>query len=161
MLVIHDAIRRDLWLKLAVGLVLLAVGFGLLLFFFKKYNLLAALGLGMSLPGGWCLREFVRRPKVEDDALWQVLHRRQKQIVWVYVQEEQLMPFGMLLAERGTLFVMMLDGSELSLAMPSRKLRLAVHFLRRLLPHAAFGFSLERRQQFEQDPSLLVRDELK
>lgn len=156
MSVIHDGIRRDLWLKLAVGLVLLAAGFGLAMVFYKKYNLLAVLGMGLALPGAWFVREWVRRPRVEDDALWQVLHRAPKQVVWVYTQEERLMPLGLFLAERGTLFIMLLDGSELTLALPARKLKLASHYLRRLLPHAVFGFSVERKQQFESNPSLLV-----
>ncbi len=157
MLVIRDAIRRDLWLKLAVGLALLAAGLGMAEVFYQKYNLLAVLGVGVALPGAWFVREWVRRPRFEDDPLWQVLHRAPKQVVWVYTQEERLMPVGLLLAERGTLYVMLLDGSELTLALPARKLKLASHYLHRLLPHAAFGFSLERRLKFEQDPSLLVR----
>ncbi|MBK9015165.1 MAG: hypothetical protein IPM82_14455 [Saprospiraceae bacterium] len=157
MLTIREAIRRDLWLKLAVGLVLLVSGLSLTAVFYQKYSLLAALGLGVALPGAWFLREYLRRPKVEDDPLWQVLHRRPRHIVWIYTQEERLMPFGMLLSERGTLFVMLLDGSELTLALPTKKLKLASHFLQRLLPHAAFGFSQERKQQFEVNPALLVR----
>lgn len=157
--VIRDAIRRDLWLKLAVGLGLLAAGLGMAAVFYQKYNLLAVLGVGVALPGAWFVREWVRRPRVEDDPLWQVLHRAPKQVVWVYTQEERLMPFGMLLTERGTLYIMLLDGSELTLALPTRKLRLASHYLHRLLPHAAFGFSQERKQQFETDPTLLVKPE--
>lgn len=157
MLTIREGIQRDLWLKLAVGVVLLVAGLALTTYFYQKYNLLAVLGLGLALPGAWCLREYLRRPKVEDDLLWQTLHRRPRQVVWVFTQEEQLMPVGLLLWERGTLFVMLLDGSELTLALPPRKLKLASHYLQRLLPHAAFGFSQERRQQFERDPSLLVR----
>ncbi len=157
MLVLRDAIQRDLWLKLAVGLVLLMAGLGLAAVFYQKHNLLAVLGLGVALPGAWFLREHLRRPRVEDDPLWQVLHRRPRQIVWIYTQEERLMPFGMHLMARGTLFVMLLDGSQLALALPTQQLKLASHFLHRLLPHAAFGFSQERRQQFEADPALLVR----
>lgn len=159
MRIIRDGIRRDLWLKLAVGLLLLGAGLGLVLFFYQKYNLLAVLGLGLVLPGSWFLREYVRRPSVEDDLLWQLLHRRSQQIVWVFTQDEQIMPLGLYLGDRGTLFVMLLDGTELTLALPVRKLRLISHFLHRLLPHAAFGFSEERRQQFEQNPSLLLKQE--
>lgn len=159
MLVIRDAIRRDLWLKLAVGLLLLVAGLGMTAVFYQKYNLLAVLGVGVALPGAWFVREFVRRPRVDDDPLWQVLHRAPKQVVWVFTQEERLMPVGLLLAERGTLYVMLLDGSELTLALPARKLKLASKYLQRLLPHAAVGFSLERRQQFERDPAMLLNSE--
>ncbi|MBI5917347.1 MAG: hypothetical protein HY842_18420 [Bacteroidetes bacterium] len=68
------------------------------------------------------------------------------------------MPFGMLLSERGTLHVMLLDGGQLTLTLPPQKLRLASKHLHRLLPHASFGYSEERRQQFETDPALLVRE---
>lgn len=156
---IREAIQRDLWLKLAVGLVLLAAGLSMAAVFYQKYNLLAVLGLGIALPGAWCLREYLRRPRVEDESLWRMLHRAPKQVVWVYTQEERLMPFGLLLAERGTLYVMLLDGSELTLALSTKKLKLASHYLHRLLPHAAFGFSHELRQQFEADPALLVKPE--
>ena len=154
----REGIRRDLRLKLAVGVLLLVSGLGLALFFYQKYNLLAVLGLGVALPGAWFLREYVRRPKVEDDPLWQVLHRAPRQIVWVFTQEEQLMPLGLHLMDRGTLFVMLLDGSEITLALPTQKLKLASHYLHRLLPHAAFGFTVERRQQFEANPGLLIKD---
>lgn len=157
MRILREAIRRDLQLKLGVGLVLLLSGLALVTVFFRQYHLLAVLGLGIALPGAWCLREYLLRPRVADDRLWQVLHCAPDHIVWVFTQEERLMPFGMLLSERGTLFVMLLDGSELSLAMPVRKLRLAMHFLRRLLPHSAFGFSVERRRQFESDPASLLK----
>ncbi len=159
MRIIRDGIQRDLWLKLAVGLLLLGAGLCLVLFFYQKTNLLAVLGLGLVLPGSWFLREYVRRPSVEDDLLWQLLHRRSQQIVWVFTQDEQVMPLGLHLGDRGTLFVMLLDGTELTLALPVRKLRLISHFLHRLLPHAAFGFSEERMQQFEQNPSLLLKQE--
>ncbi|MCF8245617.1 MAG: hypothetical protein K9J37_04060 [Saprospiraceae bacterium] len=158
MLTIREGIRRDLWLKLAVGVLLLASGFALALFFYQKHSLLAVLGLGLALPGAWFLRDYLQRHKVEDDLLWQTLHRRPQQIVWVYTQEEQLMPLGLHLMDRGMLFVMLLDGSELTLALPAKKLRLASHFLHRLLPNAAFGFSEERRQQFVDNPALLVKD---
>lgn len=157
--VIRDGIRRDLWLKLAVGLALLAGGVALAALFYHKHKLLAVLGVGMALPGAWCVREWVRRPRVEDDPLWQVLHRTPGQVVWAYTQEERLMPLGLLLVERGTLYVMLLDGSELTLALPSRKLKLALHYLHRLLPHAVFGFSVERRLQFENDPTSLAKPE--
>jgi len=158
MLTIREGIQRDLWLKLAVGLGLLVAGLALVAFFYQKYRLLAVLGLGIGLPGAWFLREYIHRPKVEDDPLWQVLHRRPRHIVWVYTQEEQLMPFGLLLTKRGTLFVMLLDGTELTLALPTRKLRLASKYLQRLLPHAVVGFSQERRQQFETNPALLLKN---
>ncbi|MBI1226414.1 MAG: hypothetical protein GC192_14370 [Bacteroidetes bacterium] len=152
---IREAIQRDLWLKLAVGLVLLVAGLSMATYFYHKYNLLAMLGLGVALPGVWCLREYLRRPKVEDDLLWQTLHRFPRQIVWVFTQEEELMPFGLMLTKRGSLYIMLLDGTELTLAFPTKKLHLASHFLHRLLPHAAFGFSQELKQQFERDPSLV------
>ena len=158
MLTIREGIQRDLWLKLAVGLMMFGSGLALVLFFYQKYHLLAVLGLGVALPGAWFLREYLRRPRVEDDQLWQLLHRRPQQIVWVFTQAEQLMPLGLHLMDRGTLFVMLLDGSELTLALPAPKLKLASHYLHRLLPHAAFGFSEERRVQFEVNPALLVKD---
>lgn len=159
MLTIREAIQRDLWLKLAVGLILLLAGLAMATYFYHKYNLLAVLGLGIALPGVWCLREYMRRPKVEDDMLWQTLHRRPTKIVWVFTQEEELVPFGLMLTKRCTLYVMLLDGTELTLAFPTQKLHLASHFLQRLLPHAAFGFSQERQQLFERDPSLMGKGE--
>jgi hypothetical protein len=67
------------------------------------------------------------------------------------------MPFGLYLWERGTMFFMLQDGDEISVGLPARKLKMVSRFLNKLLPHASFGYTAERQQQFEADPKLLLK----
>jgi hypothetical protein len=125
--------------------------------FYQQKNVLTAIGLSAIILAIKLLAEVWRNPGVESDRLWRLLTHHQQEIVWVYTINTQIMPFGFHLWDRGEIKFCLLDGSELTVFLPARKLKMVSKFLNRLLPHATFGYSDERRQQFEQDPALLVR----
>ncbi|MFQ5445897.1 MAG: hypothetical protein ACE5FF_03095 [Saprospiraceae bacterium] len=71
------------------------------------------------------------------------------------------MPFGFHLWDRGEMYFMLMDGSEVSISLPAVQLKMVLRFMNKLLPHASFGYSAERQRQFEMDPATLkspVRD---
>lgn len=146
-------------MKLGFGGVLLAGGTAFGYVFFEKRNLLATFGLAAALAGLKLLWDVLRRPTPEDEHLWQLLNHQPRQIVWVYTMTTQTMPFGFYLWERGTMYFKLLDGSEISLSLPARKLKMVSKFLNRLLPHASFGYSEDRLRQFETNPASLLRSE--
>ena len=98
----------------------------------------------------------IKKPRTEDERLWYLLNENPKQIVWVYSITTQTMPFGFHLWDTGTMYFKLLDGDEITVGLPTKKLKMVSKFLNRLLPHASFGYSEERQAQFEKDPKLLL-----
>ena len=154
---LRRSIRQEQRTKLALAIFLLAGGAAFGYVFFEKGNILATFGLVAVMVGLKVLWDLLQRPKVEDDRLWQLLHYQPRQIVWVYGMSTQTMPFGFYLWEQGTMYFKLLDGGEISISVPAHQLRMVSKFLNRLLPHASFGYSEERRQQFEADPASLLK----
>jgi hypothetical protein len=148
--------ERHICLAFAAALLLGGTAFGWV--FFQKKNVLAAFGLAGMLLGTKLLWDVLRSPKVNDDRLWRLLNHHRKQIVWVYSIRTQTMPFGYQLWERGTMYFMLIDGDEIALDLPARKLKMVSRFMNKLLPHASFGYSEERRALFETNPASLLRN---
>ena len=159
MQLLRRSIRREFYWKLALVAVLFTAGIGFGYVFFEKRNVLATFGLVATVFGLKLLRDILLQPRPEDDPLWQLLHTAngQQQIVWVYCLTTQVMPFGFHLWERGTMFFKLLNGDEMTVGLPAGKQKMVSRFLNRLLPHASFGYSEERRIQFEANPALLRR----
>lgn len=158
---IWKAIRQEFYLKLVLGISLLVGGAIGGYVFFKKENIMAVFGLVAILLGLKLLRDAIRHSKVEEELLWQLLHRESGrwQIVWVYTMTTQVMPFGFLLWERGVMFFKLIDGKEISIELPANKQKMVSRFLNRLLTHASFGYSDERQHLFDRDPSMLIRND--
>lgn len=156
---IRTSIRRELILKLTLSILLFAAGIVVGYVYFKKRNVLATFGLVAVLAGLKLLRDTLRRSKVEDDPLWQLLQKDsgRQQIVWVYCVTTQVMPFGFHLWQRGAMFFKLMDGEEITVSLPAGKQKMVSRFLNRLLPHASFGYSEEKQRLFESDPSMLLR----
>ncbi len=157
MRLLRKAIRQEQQAKMTVSFLFIAGGGAFGYLFFEQKNILATFGLASILFGLHLLWEVMRRPKPEDEHLWKLLNKRSRQIVWVFYVNTQTMPFGLYLWEESMMYFKLADGSEISIALPSKKLRMVSRFLNRLLPHAAFGFSYERQRQFEVDPANLLR----
>ncbi len=159
MRLLRRALQLERRSKLCLAVFLLVGGalFGYV--FLKKRNILATFGLLAVMTGLKLIWELLRRPKVEDERLWQLLNGQRRDIVWVYCSNTQVMPFGLYLWERGTMFFMLEDGGEISIDLPARKLKMVSRFLNKLLPHASFGYTAERLQQFEKNPALLRKQE--
>ncbi len=159
MRLLRRAIRQEQRIKLTFSVLLMAGGAGFGYIFFEKKNILATFGLAGMLFGLRLLWEVLRQPKPEDDRLWKLLNDRSRQIVWVFCVNTQTMPFGFHLWEEGMMYFKLADGSEVSITLPVRKLKMVSKFLNRLLPHVSFGYSEERQRQFEANPASLLRSE--
>lgn len=142
---------------LMIGFATLLVGGGNCLgwYFFKKENPLAIFGLAAIVLGLRMAWNILRQPETIENRLFHLLENHPEKIVWVYSIRTQSMPYGFRIWDTGTMYFKLLDGDEISVSLPSGKLKLVSKFLNRVLPHAAFGYSDERRQQFEHDPALL------
>lgn len=135
---------------------MLMVGIGCCWLGFYDQALITIAGLIFTILGVSALVHIYKN--WNNNQLMQILRYQPRQIVWIYSVVVENSPFGVLLFKKGTLFIKMIDGAEISLALPARKLKLATHTLGRLLPHAAIGYSKERENQYQRNPKLLLRE---
>ncbi len=158
---IRRSIRKEYFLKLSLSAFLVLGGCAWGYVFFKKRNVLLVFGLVALLIGLKLLRETLSHSQIESAPLWQILHREsgRLQVVWVYHVKTQVMPYGFHIWERGTIYFKLIDGREITLDLPATKQKMVSKFLNRVLPHASFGYSEERQQLFDRDPSLLLRSD--
>lgn len=156
--VLQQAVRREQYRQLVAFSLLLASGLIFCCFAIQHNALITIAGVIFSILGAAAL--FHVYTHWNDDRLIVLLRYQPRQIVWVYSLSLQIAPFGIYLFRRGTLFFKLSDGEEISISVPAHKLRLVSRTLNRLLPHATFGYTREREEQFRRSPLSLLRDEV-
>lgn len=157
MQLLYKAIVKERILKLVLSICMVVCGLVIPYLYFQKNSFVAIIGLASLVIGAKLLFDVIRTPQAIDERLWYLLTDNPKQIVWVYSVKTRTMPFGFHLWDAGTMYFMLLDGSEISLNLPVKKMKMVSKFLNRLLPHATFGFSEERQNMFEKDPKNLLK----
>lgn len=157
MQLLHQAMQKERNLKLIFALALMFLGVLLPYFFFHKNRFLSGLGIVSIIVGIQLMFSIIRTPRTVDERLWHLLNKEPRQIVWVFSISTQTMPFGFHLWDAGTMYFRLIDGDEITVSLPVKKLKMVSKFLNRLLPHASFGYSDERQAQFEQNPELLLK----
>ena len=113
--------------------------------------------LGLCLVGFLLLKKALEEAHAESHPLWQTLLNNPLNIVWVYSVRTQVMPFGFYLWENGQMYFKLVDGNEISILVPARKLRMLSRFLNKWLPHATFGYSPENEQLYRENPVQLIK----
>jgi len=157
MRILVRAIRREVLFQIVATNLLLVFGFVLTLFQFDKSTFLTIIGLGAVVLSARLLWQNFPAFILYNHPLYLLLHERPEEVVWVYSLVTQRMPFGLELFSAGVLYFHSIDGSHESVALSAKKLKLVSKFLNRLLPHATFGFSEDRQQQYSIDPFMLKR----
>lgn len=157
MLVLRRAIRRELFLQLFLYAGLLSFGLFFSWYFFDSNALLCFVGLFFSFLGFfYCIRS-LQHWAVHRHPIIQLIYEEPKQVVWVYTVVTQRMPYGFVLSNYGLLYLKLLNGEDLCVSIPARRLRLVSHCLNRLLPHATFGYSPNKEQLYRINPEMLVQ----
>jgi len=80
-------------------------------------------------------------------------------IVWVYATVVISMPFGIRLFSLATVYCHFINGNKESFFVSGSKLQSTLEQLNRLLPHASFGYSLNKEQLFRASPLLLLKSQ--
>lgn len=145
-------------LQLLAALLLCLLGICLCYFFFQKNAIWTIIGLVLTVLGLRLVFKTTKIWRVEDHPLIRTLMDHPRQVVWVYSLLTERMPFGFQFSKSGTLYIKMMDGTEFSVSLPAQKLKLVSKTLSRLLPHASFGYSVQRQQWFLHDPERLRKD---
>ncbi len=153
---------RERNLKLLAASILLAGGlvFVVLMCFSKtvKLCLVCALATLVLLVLGFkFLYETLTVWQPHRHPVWLQIKENPKQIVWVYSKDVQTSPYGLEVSGHAVMFFKLLDKNELSISVPRKKARALSESLNPVLPHATFGYTLERAQWYVADPSFLIR----
>ena len=149
------AIRLEWKEKMVTCLLLFLIGGVLLWYGFNTRAILIFPGLVL---GAFALRIFLILLQESDPHRHQLIHilkKNPQQIVWIYSVCEERMPFGIKIAESGTLLFKLANREEITLSLPVKQLSFITQSLNNLLPHATFGYSDDRQQWYLADPYLL------
>lgn len=156
-LILKRALQWEMRLQLLTSLALLLCGLTLCYFFFQNNVPLALIGLIASVYGVKLVYKTAYKQDIEQHPLMRTIYYHPREIVWVYSLLTERMPFGFQFSKSGTLYIKLIDGSEYSVSLRARKLRLVSKTLSRLLPHATFGYSVRKQQWFLESPEKLRR----
>ena len=157
MRILRSAVRKELRIKILAAMGLLGIGISMVAIFFNRNIILVVIGLAGIVFGIRFGFELFRLRRVGDHPLFRCLLNRPGQIVWVYSVVTQRMPFGFQTARSGLLYFKLIDGSEITVGLPEKHLRLVSHYMNRLLPHATFGYSRDKEQWYMASPEMLLR----
>ncbi len=151
-------IRREAGAQLLLAWLPVLAGAALFIWCRHLGTWIAVLALTLWLAGLLLLKRALKQPRAEAHPLWQTLLNNPLRIVWVYTVRTQVMPFGFYLWETGQMYFKLVNGQEISLFVPARKLRMVSRFLNKLLPHATFGYSPENEQLYRENPLQLIKN---
>ena len=153
-----EGLRHEWRQQLLAGGALAVVGLLIVTWGVFSSGLLALTGLGILLGGLYIVQHVWRRPP-DRHRLRELICHHPARIVWVYGVVTEHQPFGVHFLESGILYFKLLDGDEITVAMPARRLKLVCKLLGRVLPHTVFGYSRQRHRVFDQNPALLRRQD--
>jgi len=149
---IEKALKREVWEMLLIG-VLFLVGGVALMYLSKSTNIfIGIIGLLSLAPGFILFYQAFQIQDIEKSQVIIALRDNRKGIVWIYPFVTQVMPFGISLFNRCYIILKMDDGSECSFKISTKKKKLLLNYLKRLLPHVRFGFSKERETLYGESP---------
>ena len=125
---------------------------------FSRSGLLVIIGLAAVLLGMRLCIPIAKALRGTDTKLYYVLRHQPRRVVWIYGVVTQSMPFGFRVFQHAVVYFKLIDGEELSVRVPVRKIRLITRTLKRLLPHASFGYTEEMAERYREEPGMLLRD---
>ena len=149
--------RRRL-LGVAVGLMLCGGLFLGVYFFVPSFWMLflAALGGWLFATGGQLSYHLWRKPNPYYHPIMVVLRKYPERVVWVYVRT--FLPFGTPLLQYHYLHIHLSDGTKMRLRLPITALESVILCLKKLLPHATFGYDKGLSALYKRNPFALLRE---
>ncbi len=160
---LYFILRRERNLKLLATLIMLIGGVVFIVLMYRtqtaNLGLVCALAaMTLMLLGFKFLYETIIVWQPKQHPVWLQITKKPKDIVWVYTQIVATSPYGLEVSGHGIMYLKLLNRTELSISVPRKQLRPLSESLNPLLPHATFGYSVERAQWYVADPSFLIRD---
>jgi hypothetical protein len=158
--VIQDALINENKREFLLGIFLFALGIlSFFISFFSDYDILFKITTGFFF---FCaiivLLRAIKRFNVERNPFYIAVVYNSRNVVWVYHQVTHVMPFGIQLYKRFTIYIHTLHGKCYALQVSEKKLMPCLKYLEKLLPRATFGHDVNKEQLYRANPSMLMRD---
>ena len=159
MQILCKALLRETRLQLLSAFLLIGGSAILIFYCFGENIILTTLGLATLIFGLRFFFKTAKQTSIKSNRLILLLNKNPQKIVWVYALNTQLNPFGLAFMNSGVLYFKLSDGDEISVGLPTKKLKLVSKFLNRILTETTFGYSKERAEQYRMNPNLLRSSE--
>ena len=148
-------IRRERNFKLLFALALLFILGVCIGYVFQRQPI--ALFLLLAMVSGmitWRLKSSFR---IDRHPVWRLLVSQVHQVSWIYFEEVQLQPFGILLAKKAVLCIWTIGRVQERIQLPLKHKEALYKELSDTLPEVSFGYSEEKKLWYEAHPSMLRR----
>ncbi|HAB89061.1 MAG TPA: hypothetical protein DCF84_00905 [Bacteroidetes bacterium] len=148
-------IRRERNFKLFFALALLFILGACIGYIFQRQPIALFLLLVMvSSLITWRLKSSFR---IDRHPVWQLVTSETHQVSWIYFEEVQLQPFGILLAKKAVLCIWTIGRVQERIHLPLKHKEALYKELSDTLTEVSFGFSEEKKLWYEAHPSMLRR----
>jgi hypothetical protein len=104
------------------------------------------------------LRDLLKFWRPESSPLFQLLTQASKNIVWIYLFEVRLSPFGIDFKKELNFCFGLMNRDMLQIRIPEKDAQKLMENLEIILLHTSFGYSKEKEQLFGIHPELLLKD---
>jgi hypothetical protein len=149
--------QNKLEFAMAIGMFLAAT----LCFILSKYLQIPAFNIGwvfFLVCGLIILFYAIKTFKLENNKFYKRVAHKPKSVVWVYHQVTQVMPFGIELFRRFTIYIHTIDGKCYSLQVKGQHIMPLLKYMESIMPQATFGHSVKKEQLYKASPVMLLRD---
>ena len=148
-------IRRERYFKLLFALTSLFTLGAFIGYVFQRQPI--ALFLLLAMVSGlitWRLKTSFR---IDRHPVWQLVANQAQQVSWIYFEEVQLQPFGILLAKKAVLCIWTIGKIQERIYLPLKYKERLYKELSDTLTEVSFGYSEEKKLWYEAHPSMLRR----
>lgn len=148
-------IRRERNFKLLFALALLFILGACIGYVFQRQPI--ALLLLLAMVSGlitWRLKSSFR---IDRHPVWHLLVSQAHQVSWIYFEEVQLQPFGILLSKKAVLCIWTIGRVQERIHLPLKYKERLYKELSDSLTEISFGYSEEKKLWYEAHPSMLRR----
>lgn len=119
---------------------------------------LQLLAFAAIIIGLYAIIHAIRIQNPDKNRILHSLKERPQNIVWIYSYITVNMPFGIQLFRTCTMYVNFVDGKQSDLKVDPNRYDEINQLLQDDLPHATFGYTVQREQLYRADPKLLYKD---
>ena len=116
-------------------------------------------GGGVLLAGLLLVIYLMRWPPFRNPLVAEALFQKPEQVVWVYHEVMQTMPFGIAVLQKITVCLARTDRTTLVLRVEPEDFDHLWKELQKMLSHATFGYSKDKAYMYKTEPRLLLRSE--
>ncbi len=155
---IIQALNRERWMKMAVGLSLLLIAAIFLFSIIGRLNFLFSLcGMLLSFAGFYLLLSGILEYDRQKNHVLETVIASSKSVVWIYYLKVEHFPFGIRILQMTTLHFKLNDYDHITLNLSEKKILELLPSLKKSFPHATFGYSKHYEQMYEISPDLLLK----